>query len=86
MKYLPVLALLGLAACDPTTGQFSPQLACQFDKQVQPVAAQNIPVLTQDKTAITAMSVDQLLVHPAVLAYCKSLGGVPVKTEVKVGS
>jgi len=54
------------------------QIACQVDGSVQPIAAGVVSSL--GPAAAAAASTDSLLVHPAIVSACKSLGGTPVVT------
>ena len=49
-------------------------VACQIDQAAQPALAGLLVTLP---AAAGAVSVDQALVHPAVLAACGALGGTP---------
>jgi hypothetical protein len=74
------LAILGvvlggtlvLSACGTPAQQ---QLACQTDKNLVPIADTTLTTLVPG--AAPAVSIDTLLVHPAVVAYCATLGGTP---------
>lgn len=70
------IGLAALAAC--TTAQR--QLACKIDSTLHPVAADVAELLVPGATTSTIVSTDQLLVHPAVVAYCASLNGTPAVT------
>jgi len=69
-----LMGILGLSAC--STAQ--QQLACKVDQSVVPVGDAIIAGIVP--AADPAVTLDQQLVHPAVVAYCASLGGTPVAT------
>lgn len=56
------------------------QLACVIDQWVQPIAAETAQTLVPGGAA--AVSLDQLVVHPAVVNYCASLGAKPAAVPV----
>lgn len=73
----PILVLLALIATACTPAQIADvKLACMVDGSAQPIAASVLATVVPQ--ASIAVSVDNALVHPAVVAYCKSLGGAPV--------
>lgn len=72
------LALFGLSACGSQQGQSAAQLGCKLDVGFQPIAAATLATLVPATSV--AVSIDDLLVHPAVVAYCDGLGGTPAAT------
>jgi hypothetical protein len=66
--------LLTLVACGATP---SLQLACRVDQAVVPLAAGDVATLMGGAGVAVGVAVDTLLVHPAVVALCASVGGVP---------
>jgi len=74
-----------LAGCANTPAQQAQlrqieQTACMIDGIAQPIGAAVLGALVPSSGA--AVTVDQSLVHPAVAAYCNSLGGTPAKVSV----
>lgn len=69
---------LGLTACANTPAQRA--MACAFDKAVQPIAADTLERLVPGATTSTLISTDTLLVHPAIVDWCKNQGGTPAAT------
>lgn len=68
-----------LAACTPNAQQKQAlTVACQVDAVVQPIAVSALPIVAPGAAGASAAQVDALLVHPAVVAACSRLGGVPV--------
>lgn len=67
---------LGLSAAQQAQLAQSVTVGCQIDKAVQPAAA--AVMVTLVPAAADAVSIDQALVHPAVLAACAALGATPV--------
>lgn len=65
-------AAFGLAACGTPAQQ---QAACQTDAGVQPLGAALLTTLVPASDGV--VSLDTLLVHPAVVKYCAGLGGTP---------
>jgi hypothetical protein len=86
MRKLILAALLTLSACGTslttplaTTAPAATAklaLACKVDATVQPIAAATVQALVP--AATPAVDVDTLVVHPAVVALCASVGGTPV--------
>lgn len=74
-------ALFGLAACGTPAQQ---QVACQTDAALVPIADGTLSTLVPASAGI--VSLDTLLVHPAVVNYCKTLGGTPVAASAAAGS
>lgn len=88
---LLVLTSLCLAACGtapsvsgttaPTTAAQilakDAALACSVDGKLQPIAAATLEALVPGAATTLAVTLDALLVHPAVMNYCKSKGGTP---------
>lgn len=77
-----LFCLSGLAACDVTPAQQQAieakvtqdaQVGCLIDGTAQPIAASVLSGLVP--SAAGAVSLDTLLVHPAVVNFCKTLGG-----------
>lgn len=58
------------------------QIGCQTDAAAQPVAVASAALA--GNIGLTAATVDQLLVHPLVLAACAKVGGVPVAITAPV--
>ena len=81
MRKFILAAMLGLSACAgnlPPAQLSNLKLACAVDGAVVPVAD---PVLAAAvPSTAPAVTIDLLLVHPAVVALCAQLGGVPVAT------
>ena len=86
-----LFGLFGLAACNMTPAQQADlqqqiaqgvQIGCVVDGVAQPIAAPVLAGLVPSSAG--AVGVDTLLVHPAVVNFCKSLGGtattVPIPT------
>lgn len=70
-------ALMFLSACTPAQiakGETQVQLACNVDGVAQPIAASTISVLVPPASA--AVAFDNGVIHPAVVAFCASQGGV----------
>ena len=86
----PVVAIAGMVAialaagCTPLNKQQQQALTigCQIDSVVQPLAVNTLPVLAPGTAP--AAQVDTLLVHPAVVAACARLGGVPAAVAAGV--
>lgn len=81
MRRTLFLFLLALGACSAqqqTAATQALRVACQVDGTVVPVAQPVVASLGPTGAAIAAT--DAALVHPAVVAACASLGGVPVST------
>jgi hypothetical protein len=74
-------ALFGLVACGTSAQQ---QAACQTDAAIVPIADGTLSTLVPASAGV--VSLDTLLVHPAVVNYCKSLGGTPVATTATAAS
>lgn len=73
---LPVM--LGACAIDPATKaqlQQAVKVACDVDGMVVPIADPVVLGLVPQSAPI--ITVDQALVHPAVVAVCKGYGGTP---------
>jgi hypothetical protein len=73
MKYLPLLALLALAACNAdgtltAAGQADVLKACQADAVAQPVAVAVAPLA--GPVGAVGAAVDASAVHPDVVAAC----------------
>ena len=77
-------SLLVLSACGLTPDQQAQLqvtirqdagVACMIDGVVQPIAAPVLAALVP--TAAGAVGIDTLAIHPAVAAFCASLGGTP---------
>jgi hypothetical protein len=77
---------LGLTACGETSGTATltptstpskAALACAVDGALQPFAAATLEELVPGSTTSLAMTVDTLLIHPAIVAYCNDIGGTP---------
>lgn len=77
-----LFCLFGLAACNMTPAQQADlqqkitqgaQVGCVIDGVAQPIAAPVLAGLVPSSAG--AVGVDTLLVHPAVVNFCKSLGG-----------
>ena len=66
---LGVCGTMGLAACTAAQESQGVQIACEVDGTIQP----GVALLLSGEVA----TLDQLLVHPAVVAACGALGGVP---------
>jgi hypothetical protein len=87
MRKIILAALLALGAC--ANGQLTPQaqtqlaLACKVDGAVQPLAAGVVSALPVPGAAV-GVSVDNLLVHPAVVAACAQIGGTPMAVVTSV--
>jgi hypothetical protein len=66
-----------VAGCSLTPAQTTAalQIGCAVDGVVQPLAAPLVASL--GAAGLTAASADTLLVHPAVVAACATLGGTP---------
>lgn len=81
MRNLFLAAMLGLSACAgsvPPAQLTNLKIACAVDGAVVPVAD---PVLAAAvPSTAPAVTIDLLLVHPAVVKLCADLGGVPVAT------
>jgi hypothetical protein len=88
-KAIAVLMLavsaLAMSACT-STGQLTPEaqqiitIACNVDGFAQPVAVTVAPALGPEVAAAAAF--DAALVHPAVQAACKGVGGAPASVTV----
>lgn len=72
MRLFILATLAALAACS----DHQVQVACAVDGVVQPIAAGTMAVAVP--ASAPAVSVDSLLVHPAIVAYCAKLGGAPI--------
>lgn len=86
MKPILTTALLvGLTACSSCTADQQAKalhyvsLACEVDGKYQPIA---VSVLNAAGVAVPQLTnvaaLDQAVVHPAVVAFCASVGGAPV--------
>lgn len=75
------LGAVGLVACGTPAQQ---QAACQTDTALVPIADGTLSTLVPASAGI--VSLDTLLVHPAVVNYCKSLGGTPAAAAVAAAS
>jgi hypothetical protein len=71
-------AVSGCTAQQQAQATVAIQIACQVDGSVQPIAAGVVSSL--GPAAAAAASTDSLLVHPAIVAACKTVGGTPVVT------
>ena len=78
------LLIGSIGACAKITPQQQQALTigCQVDSVVQPLAVSTLPVLAPGTAP--AAQVDALLVHPAVVAACGRLGGVPAAVAAGV--
>ena len=80
-RHLALPLLVWLSACGNTSPQQQARLAqavavaCDIDGAVVPLAQPVVATLGQG--GATAANVDSLLVHPAVMAACESIGGAP---------
>ena len=84
MRNLFLAVLLGLSACAGNTPAQNLKLACAIDGAVVPIAD---PVLAAAvPSTAPAVTVDVLLVHPAVVALCAAKGGVPVAAAAKAAA
>lgn len=82
-KLIALLAVLALAGCDtPAAVPQQLKVACAVDGAVVPLADPMIALLVP--SAAPAVGVDQLLVHPAVVATCAALGGSPVAAATEL--
>lgn len=74
---IAVATALALSACN-SDGSLRPQaaqavaIACQFDGAAQPIGAATLATLVPQSTPFVAL--DNGLVHPAIVGYCKGLG------------
>lgn len=81
MLMLALFAPLLLSGCT-SDGQLTPQArqiigaACKVDGVAQPIAVSVVPTLVPQATPIA--SIDNALVHPAVVKACDAIGGTPV--------
>lgn len=82
-KAVALAAFLGLflGACSVQ----QEQVACQVDSTLQPVAI-SVLAAAGGAAGATAAAADTLVVHPLVVAYCQSLGGVPVVTTAPMAA
>ena len=83
--YALPLALFGGCAAPPTAQQQQVlRVLCQVDGAIVPVAQ---PVVaTLGPSGATAVALDAALVHPAVVAACAQLGGVPAGVAPSVAA
>lgn len=76
------VALTALSACDAAQVR-AIQVACKVDAVAQPIAVALAPLAGQDVAAIA--NADQKLLHPAVVAACAGVGGIPVAVTTGPG-
>ena len=57
--------------------QAAAPVACATDGVAQPIAADVLEALVPGATTAAAVTVDQLLVHPAIVKYCAKIGAKP---------
>lgn len=69
------LLLAGIVSACTAQQQTDVAIGCNLDQSFQPIAADLLATLVPASS--DAVSIDDLLVHPAVVAYCQSLGGTP---------
>jgi hypothetical protein len=80
-RHFALPLLVCLSACGNTSPQQQAKLAqalavaCDIDGAVVPLAQPVVATLGQG--GVTAANVDSLLVHPAVVAACRNIGGAP---------
>lgn len=73
-RFLAPLAASCLLTCCATAVQ-DLKIACGYDEAGQPIVATLAASLVP--SAASAVATDQTLVHPAVIAACAAIGGVP---------
>lgn len=82
-KLIALLAGLALVGCGtPAQVPQTLKVACAVDGAVVPLADPMVAVLVP--AVAPDVAVDTLLVHPAVVALCASLGGSPVAAAVSL--
>jgi hypothetical protein len=87
MLILPPLLgpTLILSACnDPQQLQQALQAACKIDGVVVPIAQTQMATLVPASAG--AVTIDELLIHPAVVKYCAGLGGTPTTAAPSTGA
>ena len=78
-----LLLLLALAGCSSAQIQVAVKVVCRADEVIVPIAQPIIATIPAPGVG-TAVTVDQLLVHPAVVAACHPAltGTMPVQATI----